>query len=136
MRNHRNGNNEGDKNKSDEERKKVFEPHFTGKQHMDTCNSVKEQIAMQAQKTFKEQHETVERLREEDATLGEPEAPTLDKASFVDEKGAVKSGKEEIDARLEQDEHNVTFCEALRNHNAEKKQLDDNMQKACMHDDH
>ena len=43
---------------------------------------MKEQIAMQ--KSFKEQNEMVERLREEDTTLGEPEAPKLEKASFID----------------------------------------------------
>ena len=35
-----------------------------------------------------------------------------------------------MDAKLEQEEYNMIFCEELRVHNDEKKQLDDNMQKA------
>ena len=72
----------------------------------------------------------MERVREEDATLGEPMKPALDKASFVDKSGKVLEGKEEIDSKLKQEEHNVTFCKELWNHNAEKKQLDNDMQKA------
>ena len=58
--------------------------------------------------------------------------PLLMKASFYKEdETTLKTGKEEMDAKSEQEECNMTFCKELRVCNDEKKQPDDDMQKAC-----
>ena len=55
---------------------------------------MKEQMAMQMQKSFKDQNETVERTREEDESLGEPTKPLLGKANFFEASGKAKEGKQ------------------------------------------
>ena len=126
-----NDNSGNNRNCNEDERKKVFEPHFAGKQHVDACDLAKEQTVTQTQKSFKEQNKMTERIREEDESPGEPTKPELGKANFFDTSGKAFKGKEEMDARLEQEECDMMFCEELRIHNEEKKQLEDNMQKAC-----
>ena len=115
QKNYRSGSdNNNNRNRNEEERKKVFEPHFAGRQHTDTYDSVKEQIVIQVQKSFKDQHVIVERIRNEDEKLGALKPPTLKKADFYEEDGTtLKKGKAEMDAKLEQEEYNMIFREEL-----------------------
>ena len=115
-RNYRSGNDNGsnNRNQNEEERKKAFEPHFAGKQHIDTHDLVKEQIVIQIQKSFEDQHTMVERIRNEDANHGALTPPSLKKASFYKEDGTtLKTGKEEIDVKLQQEEYDMIFCKEL-----------------------
>ena len=71
----------------------------------------------------------VERVRGEDASLGELTKPESQKASFHAADGMLKMGRAEMDEKLKQEECNMMFREEWGIHNKEKKQLEDNMQK-------
>ena len=95
-----NDNSGNNRNCNEDERKKVFEPHFAGKQHVNAHDLVKEWTVTQMQKSFKDQQTMVERVRGEDASLGESKKPELQKASFFKDDGTLKTGKEEMDEKL------------------------------------
>ena len=124
------GGNFDNRNKTEEDRKRIFEPYVAGKQHVDTYDQVKEQIIIQVQKSFKDPNRIVNILREEDVSVAGLTAPTLTKARYVDAQGNVLAGADKIEADLEQNEYNIVFREELRIYNEEKKQLEDNLQKA------
>ena len=91
----------------------MFEPHCAGKHQVDTCDSVKEQIVTQAQKTFKNPEKIVDMLRAEKEEKAELIKPTPVTESFADSSGVPLKDGEKVKADLKQEENNVTFREDL-----------------------
>ena len=91
----------------------MFEPHCAGKHQVDTCDSVKEQIVTQVQKTFKNPEKIVDVLRAEEETKADLVKPTSVTETFVDSSGVPLKDGEKVKADLKQEENNATFREDL-----------------------
>ena len=128
--NNKNSSSNGNSSSRNGDGKKLFEPYYAGKQHIDTYDSVKEQIILRIQSNFKDGSRIVKMIRSEDPKEGQLIYPTLVKADLVDGEGKLFTGQEKAIKDLEQEENNMIFREKLRIYNEEKKQLEDNIEKA------
>ena len=85
--NNKNNSSNGNSSSRNGDGKKLFEPYYAGKQHIDTHDSVKEQIILRIQSNFKDGSRIVKMIRSEDPKAGQLVYPTLVKADLVDSEG-------------------------------------------------